>query len=80
MDESKESPLEDIMSFIKSQSSNTKDLFKRYSDGKEIGFYPLSQSNYRNYFTLLPYLLEHKEFNFNAGEINYKLPEIKNKY
>ena len=77
MDESKESPLEDIMSFIKSQSSNTKDLFKRYSDGKEIGFYPLSQSNYRNYFTLLPYLLEHKEFNFNAGEINYKLPEIK---
>ena len=77
MDESKEDPLEDIMSFIKDQSSNTRDLFERYSDGKEIGFYPLSQSNYRNYFTLLPYLLEHKEFNFNAGEINYKLPEIK---
>ncbi len=77
MDESKEDPLEDMMSFIKGQSTNTRDLFERYSDGKEIGFYPLSQSTYRNYFTLLPYILEHKEFNFNAGEINYKLPEIK---
>ncbi|WP_419776693.1 hypothetical protein [Malaciobacter marinus] len=76
MDESKEDPLEDMMSFIKGQSSNARNLFERYSDGKEIGFHPLSQSSYRNYFTLIPYLLEHKEFNFNAGEINYKLPEI----
>lgn len=77
MDESKENPLEDMMSFIKAQSSDTRNLFERYSNGKEIGFYPLSKSNYRNYFTLLPYLLEHNEFNFNAGKINYKLPEIK---
>lgn len=56
---------------------DTRDLFVRYSNGKEIGFYPLSKSNYSNYFTLIPYLLEHNEFNFNAGQINYKLPEVK---
>lgn len=68
--------MEDI-NLIKSQSLDTRDLFVRYSKGKEIGFYPLSQSKYSNYFTLIPYLLDHKEFNFRAGEINYKLPKIK---
>lgn len=77
MDVSKEDPLEDMMNLIKSQSMDTRDLFVRYSNGKEIGFYPLSKSNYSNYFTLIPYLLEHNEFNFNAGQINYKLPEVK---
>ena len=61
--------MEDIINLIKSQSLDTRDLFVRYSKGKEIGFYPLSQSKYSNYFTLIPYLLDHKEFNFRAGEI-----------
>lgn len=80
LDKSKEDPLEDIINLIKSQSLDTRDLFVRYSKGKEIGFYPLSQSKYSNYFTLIPYLLDHKEFNFRAGEINYKLPKNQKKY
>lgn len=77
LDKSKEDPLEDIINLIKSQSVDTRNLFVRYSKGKEIGFYTLSQSKYSNYFTLIPYLLEHKEFKLNAGKINYKPTKIK---
>lgn len=77
MDETKEDPLKDMLDFMKNQGVDTKNLFERYSVGKEIGLYPLSQSNYRNYFTLIPYLLEHTEFNLNAGKINFKPIEVK---
>ncbi|MCT7602384.1 hypothetical protein [Aliarcobacter butzleri] len=72
IDETKKEPLEDLFKFMKNQTDNTKDLFQRYSDGKEIGLFPLSQSNYKNYFELIPFLLKSNIHNFNAGKINYK--------
>lgn len=72
MDETKENPLEDFFSFLKNQTDNTKDLFFRYSNGVEIGLFPLSHSSYKNYFELIPFLLENKTYNFNAGKINHK--------
>lgn len=72
MDDTKEDPLEDFFKFLKNQTDDTKDLFQRYSDGKKIGLFPLSQSNYKNYFSLIPFLLESSTYNFNAGKINYK--------
>ncbi|MFX4235606.1 hypothetical protein ACOL3F_06635 [Aliarcobacter butzleri] len=72
IDKTKKEPLEDLFKFMENQTNNTKDLFQRYSDGKEIGLFPLSQSNYKNYFELIPFLLKSNIHNFNAGKINYK--------
>lgn len=72
IDKTKKEPFEDLFKFIENQTNNTKDLFQRYSDGKEIGLFPLSQSNYKNYFELIPFLLKSNIHNFNSGKINYK--------
>lgn len=76
IDETKKEPLEDLFKFIKNQTDNTKDLFQRYSDGKKIGLFPLSKSSYKNYFELIPFLLESNKYNFNAGKIHYKEESI----
>lgn len=76
IDETKKEPLEDLFKFMKNQTDNTKDLFQRYSDGEKIGLFPLSQSSYKNYFELIPFLLESNKYNFNAGKIHYKEESI----
>lgn len=76
IDETKKEPLEDLFKFMKNQTDNTKDLFQRYSDGEKIGLFPLSQSSYKNYFELIPFLLESNKYNFNTGKIHYKEESI----
>lgn len=72
MDMSADDPLTGLFEFLNEQGEHTKDLFQRYSNGAEIGLFGLAQHQYHNYFSLIPFLLEHQEINFNAGKINYK--------
>lgn len=78
MDMSADDPLTGLFEFLNEHGEHTKDLFQRYSDGAEIGLFGLAQHQYRNYFSLIPFLLAHKDINFNAGKINYK-PDETNK-
>jgi len=71
MDITKDNPLEDIFTMLGNQTDTTKDLFQRYSDGAEIGLFSLAHKSYKNYFELIPFILENDELNFNAGKPNY---------
>lgn len=61
-----ENPFEELFSFINESSQQEKDLFQIYSQGDFYGLYPLSKYDYVNYFTLIPYLLEHKDYSLNS--------------
>jgi len=78
MDMSADDPSTGLFEILNEQGEHTKNLFERYSDGAEIGLFGLAQHQYRNYFSLIPFLLAHKDINFNAGKINYK-PDGTNK-
>lgn len=77
LDEHNKEPLHELFDFMNQQTNHTKDLFQRYSDEIHIGLYALAH-NYKNYFTLIPYLLNSKTINFNSLHINY-LPKERNK-
>lgn len=77
LDEDSEEPLHELFDFMNQQTNHTKDLFQRYSDEIHIGLYALAH-NYKNYFTLIPYLLNSKTINFNSLYINY-LPKERKK-
>jgi len=72
MDDTKENPLEDLFEFMKNQTDNEKELFQRYSNGIEIGLFSLSHRSYKNYFELVPFLLESNNINFISGRINFQ--------
>jgi len=60
-----------ILEFIEKDKNNKKDLFEKYSNGTHsIGLYTLSQNSYKNYFTLIPYLLNNDKITFNSLPIN----------
>jgi len=61
-----ENPFEEFSSFVNKISQQEKDLFQRYSQEELYGLYPLAKHDYANYFTLLPYLLEHKNYSLNS--------------
>lgn len=78
LDENSEEPLHELFDFMNQQTNHKKDLFQRYSDEKFRGLYTLANKNYKNYFTLIPYLLDSKTMNFNSLHVNY-LPKEKKK-
>jgi hypothetical protein len=78
LDENSKEPLHELFDFMSQQTNYTKDLFQRYSDEKFRGLYALANKNYKNYFTLIPYLLNSKTMNFNSLHVNY-LPNEKKK-
>ncbi|WP_323659401.1 hypothetical protein [Aliarcobacter butzleri] len=78
LDEDSEDPLHELFDFMNQQTNYTKDLFQRYSDEIHIGLYALASKTYKNYFTLIPYLLNSKTINFNSLHINY-LPKERKK-
>ena len=61
-----ENPFEEFFSFVNKISQQEKDLFQKYSQGEFYGLYPLAKKDYANYFTLIPYLLEHENYSFNS--------------
>ena len=61
-----ENPLEEFFTFINEISQQEKDLFQRYSQEEFYGLYPLAKHDYANYFTLIPYLLEHQDYSLNS--------------
>lgn len=63
--------LSELFNFMDNQSNNTKDLFQRYNDNKFQGLYTLANKDYKNYFTLIPYLLNNHNTNFNSLHINF---------
>lgn len=78
INEESEEPFAEFFSFMDNRTNHNKDLFQRYSSGTFQGLYILSQHDYKNYFTLIPYLLNSKTINFNSLRINY-LPQNKKK-
>lgn len=78
LDEDSEDPLHELFDFMNQHTNHTKDLFQRYSDEIYIGLYALASKTYKNYFTLIPYLLNSKTINFNSLHINY-LPKERKK-
>jgi len=61
-----EKPFEELFYFINKLNQQEKDLFQRYSQEEFYGLYSLAKKDYANYFTLIPYLLEHKDYTFNS--------------
>ncbi|MDY0403430.1 hypothetical protein [Sulfurovum sp.] len=59
-------PFSKFFSFIDDQHNNTIELFQKYSKEEYIGLFPLASYEYENYFTLIPYLLTHHEFQLNS--------------
>jgi len=78
VNENSEDPLSEFFEFMDNRTNNTKDLFSRYSENTFQGLYILSQKKYINYFTLIPYLLNNENMNFNSLHINY-LPQERKK-
>jgi len=62
LDTESENPLHEMFAFMKDISEREKRLFEEYSKGNYYGLYPLSKNSYANYFTLIPYLLNHNEY------------------
>lgn len=77
LDEDSEEPLHELFDFMNQRTNHTKDLFQRYSDEIHIGLYALAH-DYKDYFTLIPYLLNSNTINFNSLHINY-LPKERKK-
>jgi hypothetical protein len=68
--ESKE-PLKELFGFVKQVKNKEIEIFKEYSNGNNlIGLFNLAKFDYKNYFTLIPYLLKSK-WNFNSLEPIY---------
>ena len=61
-----ENPFEEFFSFAAEIGQQEKDLFQRYSQEEFYGLYPLATRDYSNYFTLIPYLLEHADYSLNS--------------
>jgi hypothetical protein len=76
-DQDSENPLSDFFAFMDEQASKTKELFQRYSDNIPVGLYALANDDYKNYFTLIPYLLNNQSINFNSLHVNYVPKETK---
>ncbi|QOY53721.1 hypothetical protein HUE87_07355 [Candidatus Sulfurimonas marisnigri] len=77
LDKDSEDPLHELFDFMNQRTNYTKDLFQRYSDEIHIGLYALAH-DYKNYFTLIPYILNNKTINLNSLHINY-LPKERKK-
>jgi len=61
-----ENPFEDFFSFADKMGKQEKDLFQRYSKEDFYGLYSLAKYDYANYFTLIPFLLEHQDYSLNS--------------
>ncbi|NCD12309.1 MAG: hypothetical protein EOL93_07130 [Epsilonproteobacteria bacterium] len=76
-DKDSKNPLSGLWDFMDERTNQTKDLFQRYSDGIYVGLFVLAGNNYKNYFTLIPYLLNNQNMNFNSLHVNYLPKETK---
>ena len=71
VDTNSNDPLKELFDSIEKDKQNEIELFKKFADGNNvIGLYNLAKYDYKNYFTLIPYLLNSK-WNFNSLELNY---------
>lgn len=66
VDMDSEEPFSEFFSFIDDQHNKTLELFQKYSKEEYIGLFPLASYKYENYFTLIPYLLNHNEYQLNS--------------
>lgn len=76
-DKDGENPLSGLFAFMDEHTNQTKNLFQRYSDNTFQGLYALAKHDYKNYFTLIPYLLNNQNMNFNSLHVNYLPKETK---
>lgn len=76
--EDSDEPLSEFFAFMEDRTNHTKELFQRYSDNTFHGLFILAQHDYKNYFTLIPYLLNSEDINYNSLQINY-LPSNRKK-
>jgi len=72
-----ENPLSEFFTFMDKISQQEKDLFQRYSQEEFYGLYPLAKHNYANYFTLVPYLLEHQDYSLNSLKPSFMIDKKK---
>lgn len=74
---STEESIKEIEKIIHSQREHNKEKIDAYSNGKIISFYNLSNSNYDNFFELIPILYENVSINFDAGYSNLTFESVK---
>ncbi len=77
VDKDSDNPFSEMFSFIDELGQQEKDLFLRYSKEEFYGLYPLAKRNYADYFTLIPYLLEHKDYSLNSLKPNFMIDKKK---
>ncbi len=68
--EDSDNPLEELFSFIDEVKQNDILSFEQYTNEKDVGLYSLAKHEYRNYFTLIPYLLNHEKYCINSMKPN----------
>jgi len=69
-------PMKALFDFLKNENKKSKDFFRKYSDNEMITLFHLSSRNYKNYFSLIPFLIE-SDIKFNTGLINHQPIEVK---
>lgn len=72
-----ENPLSEFYAFMDEISQQEKDLFERYTQEEFYGLYPLSKRDYADYFTLIPYLLEHEDYSLNSLKPSFMIDKKK---
>ena len=71
VDQNSAHPFKELFDFMNDVKRSEVELLKEFSDGNNaIGLYSLAKLDYKNYFTLIPYLLNSK-WNFNSLKLNY---------
>lgn len=71
IDAGKERPFEKLQELLSKQNINSIDLIRKYSNGKDIGFWNLAKG-YDKYFNLIIKLIEDESLNFNSCKVNLK--------
>lgn len=69
-------PMESLVDFMGEQTKINQNIFKKYDENKDVSLYKLSSNQYKNYFSLVPFLIENT-IRFNSGFVNPKPTSIK---
>jgi len=71
IDTKSDNPLSELLLFVEEQNKQTISLYERYSNKEYCGLFALAEYDYKNYFTCIPYLLNHKKYYFNSLKRNF---------
>ena len=77
IDMSSDNPLQELSHKIKELFGDDRELFEKYTREEFYGLYSLAGEEYANYFTLIPYLLNHENYRLNSLKPSFMIDKKK---